>query len=168
MNPILASLMAIVGALLGTGFGSRLTRANEDRKWRRDHALEAYSEFMRLISTITMEAGNCYRIECGTEEHAKHGVMLVEKLTELYRTNDRVVLLASYELQRLLNALTKHVVGEFITKSNQCPKAPEGEVKALGDKLAQLSTDFIFTARNDLGVHGMPKKPWWWFGVRGI
>jgi hypothetical protein len=160
---LITALVTGVVSVSGIWFGSYLTRGNEDRKWRRDQALEAYSEFIRLVNAITVEAGNVYVIECGTEEFLRHQVVLFENLAELYRTNDRVILLASDELQAPLTALIKHVTGAFVTKSSQCPKAPDAEVKADGARLAELNTDFIFKARNDLGVLGTPKKPRWWF-----
>ena len=147
-----------VVSVSGIWFGSYLTRGNEDRKWRRDHALEAYSEFIRLVNAITVEAGNVYIAECGTVESVKHRKKLLEKLAELYRTHDRVILLAPLELQMPVTALMRQITGPFVTKSIQCPKAPDAEVKAEGEKLVTLNTDFTFKARNDLGVHPIREK----------
>jgi hypothetical protein len=156
--------ITILSSISSLWLGSRLTRGAEDRKWRRDHALEAYSEFIRLVNAITVEAGNTYVAECGTEEHVKHKRLVFEKLSELFRTNDRVILLASDDLQAPLSALTKHVTGEFITKSTQCPRFPDAEVRAEGIKLAELNADFIFRARNDLGVHPALERRQWKLG----
>jgi hypothetical protein len=167
INPLWLALVtgviAILSSISSLWFGSRLASGAEDRKWRRDHALEAYSEFIRLVNAITVEAGNTNITECGTEEHVKYKAMVFEKLTELYRTNDRVIFLAPDELQAPLSALIRHLTGEFITKSTQCPKARDAEVKAVGDRLAELIADFIFRVRNDLGVHPTPKNQWWAF-----
>jgi hypothetical protein len=103
MNQLIVVLITalVTGAISISSLwlGSRLTRSNEDRKWRRDHALEACSTFISLVDAITLEADNAYLLECGTEEHAKQGVIVVEKLSELFRTSNRIVLLASKELQ---------------------------------------------------------------------
>jgi hypothetical protein len=157
---LITALVTGVVSMSGIWVGSRLTRENEDRKWRRDHALEAYSEFIRLVNAIVAEAGNVYITETGTVESVKHREKVLEKLTELYRTSDRVILLAPDELQAPLSALVKHVAGSFVTKSIQSPKASDAEVKAEGARLAEILADFTFKARNDLGVHPLPKK-WW-------
>jgi hypothetical protein len=166
MEPAIIGLVGVlIGAAISTGATFWLAvrkKATETRNWRRDRCLEAYSEYVRQVDAITVEAGNRYRSPCGSEEYAKHGVMLLEKLSELYRTNHRVILLASDELQAPISALTRHVTGDFVTKSNLCPKAPDAEVKAAGVKLAELNADFMLKARNDLGVHA--KQPWWRFG----
>jgi hypothetical protein len=153
-------LAVVLITALGTGsismsaiwIGGRLTRANEDRKWRRDHALEAYSEFIRLVDATTREANNAYLLECGTEEHAKQGVKVVEQLSELYRTANRIILLASQELQAPFSALSRYTP-EAAGKLVQCPKATEVEAKAAREKLADLSASFLMQARNDLGIH---------------
>jgi len=154
------AVVGLVGVVLGAGISTVVAyflavrkETTDTRNWRRDHALEAYSEFIGLVNTITVEAGNVYIAECGTVESVKHREKLYEKLAELYRTHDRVILLASLELQVPLTALMRQVTGGFITKSIQCPKAPDAEVKAESEKLATLNTDFTFKARNDLGVH---------------
>ena len=84
-------------------------------------------------------------------------------MAELYRTSDRVILLASDELQAPLSAVVRHVTGAIITKSVQRPKAPADDVKADGVKLADLNADFLVKARKDLGVLPLPKKLWWQF-----
>jgi hypothetical protein len=50
---VLIAILGITGTLGGVWLGSRLTRRNEDRKWRREHALEAYSNFLRLVDATT-------------------------------------------------------------------------------------------------------------------
>lgn len=157
--------MTLVGVLVGAAITNRVNyllavrkEAADTRNWRRDRALEAYSEFTRLVNAITVEAGNVYIAECGTVESAKHREKLFEKLAELYHTHDRVILLASLELQMPITAIMRQVTQAIVTKSIQCPKAPDAEVKAEGEKLATLNTDFTFKARSDLGVHPIREK----------
>jgi hypothetical protein len=164
-----AATVGLIGVVVGAGISTGVTyllavrkEATDTRNWRRDHALEAYSEFIRLVNAIIAEAGNAYITEYGTVESVKHRDKLLEKLTELYRTSDRVILLASDELQAPLSALVKHIAGAFVTKSIQSPKASDAEVKAEGARLTEIMADFTFKARNDLGVHPLPEK-WWQF-----
>lgn len=123
---------AVVGSLLGVVIGAAIStvtsyllavrnEAAETRNWRRDRALETYSTFSRLVDTISLEANNAYLAECQGENHNRHSAMIVEKLSEMYRTMDRIYLLAPVELQAPLSALSKHVVGDLAAKSIQCP-----------------------------------------------
>ena len=50
---VLIAILGITGTLGGVWLGSRLTQRNEDRKWRREHTLEAYSNFLRLVDATT-------------------------------------------------------------------------------------------------------------------
>jgi hypothetical protein len=153
----------LVGAAIITASNFMLARrreAAEDRNWRRNHALEAYSEFMALVDVITLEANGVYYAEGESDEYKKHSLMVIAKLGELYRTNDRVLLLASEELRLPFTALSRHVTGEFATKAVECPKVPEAEFKGARTKLADLFWTFTVTARNDLGVNPIPKRSW--------
>jgi hypothetical protein len=164
---LITALVTGVISISGIWFGSHLTRKSENRKWRRDHALEAYSQFSRQVDVIVEEATTVYRTQCGSEQHIKHGMMAAEKLVEMYRTTDRIILLASDELQAPFSALSKYMP-EFAEKLAQCPKATEDEIKAAKKKLIELQARFMMYARNDLGVHPQYQewnavKPWWRF-----
>jgi hypothetical protein len=158
--------VGLVGVALGAGISTganfvlALRKELADiRTWRRDHALEAYSDFIYLTNTIFMEAGNCYRCACGSEEQTKNRATLEEKLVEVHRSNHRVLLLASDEVQRPLSALVAGL-GEFAMKSWQCPKARDVEVDAENAKVAKINGEFVFAVRKDLGVHEAPDKLW--------
>jgi hypothetical protein len=90
-----AATVGLIGVVVGAGISTGVTyllavrkEATDTRNWRRDHALEAYSEFIRLVNAIIAEAGNAYITEYGTVESVKHRDKLLEKLTELYRSDD--------------------------------------------------------------------------------
>jgi hypothetical protein len=158
MNQLLLVLITalVTGAVSVSGIwlGSYLTRGNEDRKWRRDRCLEAYSELLRAAESVRFEADAAYfGADCGTQEHAKqHGIVL-EKVAEMYRTEQRVSLMAPDEVNARLLALAYHVGTEIGAKLSKCPKIDESERKLATEKFAKLLVRFINEARNDLGIH---------------
>jgi hypothetical protein len=161
------AVIGLVGVVIGAGISTGVTyllairrEKTEQGNWRRDRALEAYSEFMRLVDAITLEANGAYYAKGESDEYKKHGPMVVANLAELYRANDRVLLLASEELRLPFTALCRHVTGEFVTKAVECPKVPEVEFKEARTKLADLSWTFTVTARNDLGVNRIRTRSW--------
>jgi hypothetical protein len=162
---VLIAILGITGTLGGVWLGSRLTQRNEDRKWRREHALEAYSNFLRLVDATVEESTHAYHAECESESYKRHGTAVVEKLSELYRTSDRILLLSKNEMQAPFSDLGRYVpeVAQVLTK---CPKNPETEIKSARSKLSELMARFVMAARNDLGVHPRNQlwneKPKWW------
>jgi hypothetical protein len=162
MNQLIVVLITalVTGAISISSLwlGSRLTRTNEDRKWRRDHALEAYSEFGHLVNAISLKAKDAYMAECESEQYSKHGKTIVEKISELYRSNNRIILLSSNEVREPFTALSLYVPTLAAT-STQCPKASEAEIQAVRKKFDELYASFIVTARDDLGVH-LPHQEW--------
>jgi hypothetical protein len=60
---IIGLVGVIVGAVILTARDYLLAarrEAAEERKWRRDHCLEAYSEFAGLVNMIITAAGECF------------------------------------------------------------------------------------------------------------
>lgn len=49
---LITALVTGVVSMSGIWLGSRLTRENEDRKWRRDKALDAYSELLQAVEIV--------------------------------------------------------------------------------------------------------------------
>jgi hypothetical protein len=167
MNPALATLVAIGGALLGTFVGSRLTRGNEDRKWRRDRATDAYSDFLLAVEMVRLEAHKAYLgPDCGTAEHAKQRAVVHDTLAEMYRAQQRASLVAPYTVYLHMATLGLHVVEEIGAKWTTCPKIVKSEINSTLEKYAQLMLLFTNSARNDLNVSsalrkGIPTKTWW-------
>lgn len=155
---LVTALVTGVVSFTGIWFGSNLTRGNEDLKWRREHALEAYSNYIRLIDTIIHEASKAYRAECGTEELRKSADILVEKLNELHLTSDRIILLSTTDLQKPFSDLSRFVP-ELAEQYTTCPKIPKAQAAETRSKLAELQASFMMNARNDLGVH--PRNQEW-------
>ena len=177
MNQLIIVLITALLTALGTSatiwLGSRLTRENEDRKWRRDRALEAYSEILGAVEMVRFEADAAYiRDECETEEHGKQHIIVLEKVAELNRIQERAFLVAPDEVNAHLAALTSHVATEIGAKLSKCPKIEESERNTAMEKYNLLLGIFTRVARNDLDVHPplnrnqIPKKPWWRFWQR--
>jgi hypothetical protein len=151
---LLVLITALVTGVPSIWFGSYLTRGNEDRKWRRDRCLEAYSEVLRAVDSVRFEADATYfGADCGTEEHAKQHEIVLEKVAEMYRTEQRVRLVAPDEVNARLRALAYHVGTEIGAKLSKCPKIDEGGRKSAMEKFAELLVRFTNEARNDLGIH---------------
>jgi hypothetical protein len=146
-------MLSVAGTLSGVWLGSHLTRGNEDRKWRRDRCLEAYSELLRVVETVHFEADAAYGAECGTQEHVKQYGIVLEKVAEMYRTEQRVRMVAPDEVNARLETLVKHVGTEIGAKLSKCPKIDENERKLAMEKFAELLVRFTNEARNDLGIH---------------
>jgi hypothetical protein len=149
---LITALVTGVVSVSGIWLGSRLTRRNEDRKWRRDHALEAYAEFIQATEAVISESAKAWLIKCGTEEKAKQSAVVYDKLVEMYRAGNRIVLLSSNAVQKPFSALIEHL-GMFARMLGQCPKVSEAEQEAGQKKVAELQARFFAAARNDLGVH---------------
>src|ERR1700730_3420265 len=160
------ALIAVCGTLGGVWLGSRLTQRNEDRKWRRDHALEVYSGFLSAVETVISEAGMAYGAPCGTEEHTRRREAVMDKVADMHRLSSRLILLSPDALEAPFSALTNFIQTELLIMAIACPKAPADERKASNKKLATLLATFMVLARQDIGIHPpleMPKKPWWRF-----
>jgi Kef-type K+ transport system membrane component KefB len=163
---IALALIAVCGTLGGVWLGSRLTRRNEDRKWRRDHALEVYSEFLSAVETVISEAGMAYGAPCGTEEHTRRREAVMDKVADMHRLSSRLILLSPDALEAPFWALSNFITSELLIMAIECPKASADERKASNKKLATFLSTFMVVARQDLGIHPpleMPKKLWWQF-----
>lgn len=154
---IILSLIAVGGTLGGTLLGRLLERHNETRKWRRERCLEAYTEILSSCDFVVFEADKAYGIECGSLVHNKQHEVVLEKVSEMYRTLDKAILLGSQEVHKKLSGLTLYCGAEIGAKSVMCPKLSKGEWhKIRVTDLAPLYSDCQNAARNDLEI--FPKR----------
>jgi hypothetical protein len=148
--------LVVLGAGISTGVAFLLAvrrEATETRNWRRNHCLEASSEFMGLVNTIVTAAGECYYAECGTEKHLKNCEIVFDRFPELSRASFRLLLLAPPMLADPLNALVSYLDKEIGWKFTRCPKeVSKLEREQINKKFAELSTQFMLIARRDLGI----------------
>jgi len=150
---IILSLIAVGGTLGGTWLGRLLERNNETRKWRRERCLEAYTEVFSSCDIVAFEADKAYGIECGSLAHNKQCEIVLEKVSEMYRTVDKAILLGSQEVHEKLGDLTVYCGEEIGAKSVMCPKLSEGEWhKIRVIDLVPFFGDCRNAARNDLEI----------------
>ena len=87
------AVLAVVGTLGGVWLGHYFERDNEVFKWRRDHALEAYSEVIKAVEAVRNAADISYfsyfNGPCVTEQHAKHMGIVADKLAELLEDSSK-------------------------------------------------------------------------------
>jgi hypothetical protein len=149
---ILLALLAVAGTLGGVWLGRYLERDNEALKWRREHALAAYTEALRACAVVMDEADNIYHMEPSAERVAQ-GKLLFEKVAEMYRLSDRVTLLGPREIHATVDALTHYYGTEIAARAQKAPKPSDDEWKAIRMAAAPLYMNFLMQARNDLGIH---------------
>ena len=158
LTPAIIGLVGVViGAGISTGIAYLLAvrkEASDTRNWRRDHALEAYTDVLKTCATIRSEAAAAYIAECDTEEHTKHAHLIYEAVTELHSIVDRVLILSPKEMYDDVRTLVSYFSREFGAKLINCPKVSSTEWDEIqGAQYSEVFRDFIAAARNDLGIH---------------
>jgi hypothetical protein len=153
------AVLAVVGTLGGVWLGRYLERGNEAMKWRRDRLLDAYSEFLRAVDIATVASAKAFEIACETQEHEKQREIAFEKVAEIRRVSDRILLLSSESVESPFQFLTNFVATEYVWAMVSCPKTPKLDRKLLGQGLSQLLDIFIKSARDDLGIHPPSRAP---------
>jgi hypothetical protein len=154
-SPIFVAILALIavfGTLVGVWLGRYLERDNDALKWRRDHALQAYTDFISACSIVMEEADSIYEMEEGAERVAQ-GKVLFEKTAEMYRLSDRVTLLAPAELHIPMYDLAHYYGQDIAARAQKLPTPPREEWKAIRLRAPALYMNFMMKARNDLGVH---------------
>src|ERR1700736_4719519 len=117
---IFLALLAVAGTLGGVWLGRYLERDNESLKWRREHALAAYTEVLRACAVVMDEADNIYHMEDSVERVAQ-GKLLFDKVAEMYRLSDRVTLLGPREIHTAVDALTLYYGKEIAARAHKAP-----------------------------------------------
>lgn len=149
---IILALIAVCGTIVGVWLGRYLERDNDALKWRRDHALQAYTDFIRACSVVMDEADAIYVMEQSPERVAQ-GKLLFDKVAEMYRLSDRVTLLAPRELHKPLYDLAHYYGQDIAARAHKSPKPSAEEWKTIRARTPALYMNFLMRARNDLGVH---------------
>jgi hypothetical protein len=143
----------------GVWLGRYLERRNEAMKWRRDRLLDAYSEFLRAVDIATAASAKAFEVACETPEHEKQREIAFEKVAEIRRVSDRILLLSSDSVKSPFRSLSNFVATEYVWGMTNCPKAPKLDRKLLGQELNILLTSFVESARDDLGIHPPSRVP---------
>jgi hypothetical protein len=148
-------LGVVVGAGISTGVAYLLAvrkDATDTRNWRRDHVLQVYTDFIRACSVVMDEADNIYEMESSSERVAQ-GKLLFERVAEMYRLSDRVMLLAPADLHKPMNDLAYYYGHDIAARAQKSPIPSREEWKTIRSRAPALYMSFIMKARNDLGVH---------------
>ena len=151
---LVTALVTGVVSVSSLWLGIHLTRKNEDRKWRRDRALEAYADILKASAAVQFESTAAYFAECNTEEQMNHVRLVHTAVGELYALGNRVLLLSPKEMFDDFKNLSAYLSTEIVGNSLKRPKIPKEEWdKIMGAPFVRVFGDFTVAARNDLGIH---------------
>jgi hypothetical protein len=98
-------ILLVLGPLAGIWLGNWLSRAKEERQWRRDRCLEAYADVMRGCETVVTKATELYLEKFDPEVKRQ---ALMEQITEFHRAQQRAALLVPAGIEKALLALVQH------------------------------------------------------------
>jgi hypothetical protein len=158
MASLIQNIISVLGTLGGIWLGSRLSRSKEDRQWRRDRCLEAYTDVLLGCEIVTTEATKLYLELCDRTTQLE---LLSEKTLELHRATDRIRLLAP-EMIPTLYALIVHCESKIATRAGASPKLSLDEWRKITTTdLAVVVAQFTSEARNDLGVRSSVRVVDW-------
>jgi hypothetical protein len=154
---IAVALVGLLGALVGlvgVWVGRLMERSNEAMKWRRDRCLEAYADVVATCNAVFNEATNTWRMEDPTTQEVKaQRELLISKVAEMDRAQDKALLIGSSEVNTAIHMLTDHYI-QKIARRAAGPKPPKDEWnewnKIIRDGGELLGT-FVKQARKDLG-----------------
>jgi hypothetical protein len=126
---------------------------NENRQWRRNRALDGYLDFLLAVEMVRLESEGAYLgPDCGTAEHARQHGLVREKLSDMYRAQQRAVLLAPSKVYIRMAVLGRHVGEEIAAKFTTCPKMDKSALYPALEEYTKLLIAFSEAARTDLGV----------------
>jgi hypothetical protein len=155
IGSIIQNIISVLGTLSGIWLGSTLTRSKEDRQWRRDRCLEAYTDVMEFCETVTNAAHKLYLNL--SDNHTKQLEVLTEEVDKFHRATQKAALLCPTEMRATIQALVVHVDKEIATKAGLCPKMSLKEwTKVTTTDRAVIAGQFWAEARRDLDVHPEP------------
>lgn len=131
---VLALLVALIAggfALGGTWLGSRLSGTSEDRRWLRQHRLDAYDELLAACDAVAGYAHVVYGETPGTQAVVDAQGRLLELQTAAYRASDRVKLVGSEAIQDPAQALAFYCGSTLGTKAMANPRPSAEEWRAV-------------------------------------
>jgi hypothetical protein len=149
MASIIQTVFLVAGPLAGIWLGSRLTRAKDDRQWRRDRCLEAYADVLRGCPILISEAHRLY-LALANDNPEAQTQLLHAKSIELNHAIIKAILLSSDEMNITCKALSD-CLGRIASRANASPKWPEDEWNRLATiEAAAIVGQFTAEAQNDL------------------
>ena len=150
-STIILALLALAGPLVGVWMGRYMERSNEATKWRRDRCLEAYTDVLATCNVVLTQACNAFAMEEPTPQAIAQNTLLMTKVTEMHRAQDKASLIASRETDAALRRLTGHYFREIALRAIEIPKPSTDEWNKIIGVGADLYGSFAALARKDLG-----------------
>lgn len=147
MAGIIQTICLVIGPLGGIFLGSWLTRAKDERQWRRDRCLEAYVDVLRACNIVIIESGKLWLYHDLAEPEVQR-IIVHEKLMDLDNAAHRSALLCP-ESMRISCKEVSECFGRIVMTAGATPKAPRTEWTKT-TAAADVATQFMTAARNDL------------------
>lgn len=144
--------MTLIGTLGGAWLGVQLSRDKEERQWRRDRSLDAYTDLLRASEIVREAASKLYSARFDDNSLGSQLRILQERCSELQRVADRASLLAPDEMQEPIRSLVDHysdLVVSFTTG-----KVREIELRSYAEIIStEVEVDNSFRAKVRTDLH---------------
>jgi hypothetical protein len=150
--PIIQTIISVAAALFGIWLGTRLSRSKDERQWRRDRCLEAYTDILRTCSIMLDQGMTDYLKKAEGLEHNfdwAHISLVTQNASNLYRALDKITLLSSIEICTSAKDLVDECC-KFSRVSIRADIPSNEEWEAINRKYVILYDNFKAAARNDL------------------
>jgi hypothetical protein len=149
MRDVLLVISTLISTLAGVWLTQWLTRDREKRQWRRDRCLDAYVDLLQGSHDVINAANQLYLEE--SDEFGKRQIV-IEKLAELHRAQNRVMLLAPTKFEQPLLALVQHIETKVAVQAGKSPRLSLDEWTRLTTTDAgAVVGELAALARRDLG-----------------
>jgi hypothetical protein len=86
-----AAIIGLIGVVIGAGVTTATTyllalrkETTEERNWRRERVLEAYSQFLAAVDVAISATTIAYGTACGTEEHSRERKTAYDAVDKMY------------------------------------------------------------------------------------
>jgi hypothetical protein len=150
--PIIQSIITVGGVLMGAWLGSRLMRGKEERQWRRDRCLEIYTDFILACEIVANQADQVVvQRKHETNQDTSDIELLYEKIKDMSRAADKALLLIPREMMDSIQELVTHC-SNLSHAATRSPNADEWKKVRITEH-TPLTSNFMYNARNDLGIH---------------
>lgn len=160
--PIIQGLITVAGTLGGAWLGFWLSKAREERQWRRDRCLDAYAQVLTLSTQVLERCEDPIgRTKCDPEERR----LIFVKNVELNLAYEKAVLLAPITVQERIADLVGFC--NTLAWSSAEPEHFNGVWEKMLVHHGHLVNRVMRVARPDLGSPSIsPEKSWWRAGFR--
>jgi hypothetical protein len=149
---LILQILALAGARGGVWLGSHLTRGNEDRKWRRDHCLEAYADVLRTCHVVVNEAGAIYNNAAKGVSNNDRLDVFGQKIEDMYNAAFLVALVGSETIRQMVVRLTNYCGEELAKKSFSTPPLDTTQWQTNLTTQNELYRQLVAECRKEFGI----------------